>query len=451
MTALSFAGTRRWVYAQQVTGRFRTLRHRTSIVLQLILFLTPWLRIGGNPALLVDLPARRVFALGAIFTARDTVLLLLILLFLAFSLFFFTSLFGRLWCGYACPQTVFLEEWIRPLEHWIEGSRGRQMQFDKGPWAWSKIWRKAVKWGLYALAAAVVSLTLASYFERAPVLWSGGASGTMYTIVAIVAIIWFLDFAWFREQFCNYLCPYARFQSALTDDESLLLVYETARGEPRGGKDAVETGRCIECSKCVAVCPQGIDIRNGFQLECIACGACIDACNDVLGRLGHDGLIRYDSMAKQKGSRTRWLRPRTLAYGGLLGSLAAALVALLMARASFEAAVARAPGSLFTVDGDGWLRNTYIMRITNNDPSTDSIPFSVRVTGLPDAQVTVPDTRLASTESRSFVLVIRVPVKEALQRTVPIQVHVERPGRELIVDATFKTEAGEDDSHGSHD
>jgi cytochrome c oxidase accessory protein FixG len=444
---LNFAGNRHWVYAQQITGRFRTLRHRTSIVLQLILFVTPWLRIKGHPALMVDLPARRVYALGAMYTARDTLLLLLILLFLAFALFFFTSLFGRLWCGYACPQTVFLEEWIRPLEHWIEGSRGLQMKRDKGAWDFDRIWRKSAKWSLYALAAVVVSMTLASYFEDARILWTGGGSSAMYAIVGIFAAVWFLDFAWFREQFCNYLCPYARFQSALTDDESLLLVYEIARGEPRGGPDATTTGRCIECSKCVAVCPQGIDIRNGFQLECISCGACIDACDDVLGRLGHQGLIRYDSMAKQQGKKVRLLRPRTIAYGGLLTGLAAAAVAVLLARMPFEATFSRAPGSLFTVDADGWLRNTYLMRITNNDPALGERAYSVTIDGLPGATLTAPDTRLGPAESRTFPVVIRVPPDDDLPRTVPFHVLVSGPDGKLTLNATFKTEAGENDSH----
>ena len=448
---LGFAGTRKWVYAMAQEGLVRRVRRSTSLVLQAILFITPWLTVNGHPALRLDLEDRRVYAFGAIFTASDTILLLLILLFLAFSLFFFTSLFGRLWCGFACPQTVFLEEWIRPLERWIEGPRGQWMHRDQGPMTWGVVWRKAAKWGILALAALVVSLTFMSYFTGTRTLWTGQESGTAYAIVGFFALLWFLDFAWFREQFCNFLCPYARFQGAMTDEQTLQITYDTRRGEPRGGTDAKDTGRCIECNKCVAVCPQGIDIRNGFQMECIACGACIDACDDVLGRLGHQGLIRYLPLVTLENRPARKLRPRTVAYASLLTGIAGAWLALLAARASFEATLNRAPGTLFTEDRDGYLRNTYLMRITNNDPSPDSVSFSVRVEGIEDAQVTAPDSRLASTESRTFPVVVRVPASEHLARTVPIRVHVSRPGRELILTATFKTAADEDDRHGDHD
>ena len=445
-----FAGTRRWVYAMAQEGPLRRLRRFTSLLLQAILFVTPWITINGYPALQVDLEARRVSAFGALFTASDTILLLLILLFLAFCLFFFTSLFGRLWCGYACPQTVFLEEWIRPLERWIEGPRGQWMHRDQGPLTFGKAWRKAAKWSLLAGASVVVSLTFMSYFTGARAIWTGHASATEYAVVGFFALLWFFDFTWFREQFCNYLCPYARFQSAMTDDQTLLITYDTRRGEPRGVADATMTGACIACSKCVAVCPQGIDIRDGFQLECIACGACIDACDDVLGRLGHPGLIAYSSMAKAEGRGLHWIRPRTVVYAGLLAGIAAAGIALVEDRAPFEATMNRAPGSWFTEDHDGFVRNTYLMRITNNDPSQQAVSFSVRVEGLTDAQVSAPETKLAATESRTFPVIIRVPVMEDLPRTVPIRVHISRPGREVVLNTTFKTAHDEDDSHGDH-
>jgi cytochrome c oxidase accessory protein FixG len=428
-------------------GPLRRLRRWTSIGLQLILFVTPWIIVAGNPALRLDLPGRRLYALGASFTPADSILLLLILLFLAFSLFFFTSLFGRLWCGYACPQTVFLEEWIRPLERLIEGPRGQWMHRDEaGTWPWSRVWRKATKWLLLFALAVVVSMTFTSFFAGARRLWSGQASPLAYAVMGFFALLWFFDFVWFREQFCNYLCPYARFQSAMTDEQTLLITYDLKRGEPRGVHDARYTGACIDCNKCVAVCPQGIDIRNGFQLECIACGACIDACDDVLGRLGHPGLMSYTSMAAAEGKQLHRVRPRTIAYAGLLTGIAAAWLTLLATRTPFEATVARAPGSLFTTDEDGFVRNTYLMRITNNTPGKDSATFDVRVEGLPDADVTAPETRLASAESRTVPVVIRVPTRDHLARTMPFQVHVASARRERVLDATFKTGTDEDDS-----
>lgn len=433
-----FRGTRNWLYVMAVEGRLRRLRQLAAVVLHLILFIPPWIVVRGNPALRLDLEARRLYAFGAIFTASDTILLLLILLFLAFSLFFFTSLFGRLWCGYACPQTVFLEEWIRPIERWIEGPRGQWMHRDRGPLTLERIARKAAKWTVFAAASFLVSMSFMSYFAGARELWSGTAGPVEYSLVAIFAFVWFLDFAWFREQFCNYLCPYARFQSAMTDEQTLLTTYDVARGEPRGVPTARDTGACIACQKCVAVCPQGIDIRNGFQLECIACGACQDACDDVLGRLGHPGLIRYTSMAAAEGRKVRRVRPRTVVYASLLTGLAAAGIALLATRVPFEATVGRAPGSLFTIDADGFVRNTYLLELTNNRPGPE-VPFHVQVEGVPGAQVVAQDVRLASSETRTVPLVVRLPSTSSMARTIPIQVKVATPGAEQLLETTFKT------------
>jgi cytochrome c oxidase accessory protein FixG len=432
---LGFAAKRRWIYPQAVTGRWTRLRHWTFAALHLVLFLTPWITVRGNPAVLIDLPGRTLYAFGAIFTTADSVLLLLLLLFLAFSLFFFTSLFGRLWCGFACPQTVFLDSLIRPLEKLIEGDWVARRRRDEGPWTWDKAWRKGAKWSLFAILAGVIAMAFMSYFSGAAALWTGQASPVEYSLVGIFAAIWYFDLAWFREQFCNFLCPYARFQSALTDDETLLVQYDTARGEPRGGPDAKEVGRCIDCNKCVFVCPQGVDIRDGFQLECIACARCIDACTLVMGKLGHETLIDFSAPAK----RARRLRPRTVIYGGLLAGIAAAAAALLLARAPFDAAVNRAPGTLFTLDADGFVRNTYLLRVTNKQAVTGKIPFHVEVEGLPAAQVMVQDIQLGATESRTEPLIIRVPATPELPRTIPIQVRVSTPDHAVALAATFKT------------
>ena len=433
-----FSGTRKWVYPLAVDGRFQRLRRWTFLALHLVLFVIPWVMVAGHPALRFDLEDRRLYAFGAIFTAADTILLLLVLLFLAFSLFFFTSLYGRLWCGYACPQTVFLDAWIRPLERWIEGDRAQRRRRDEIGWSVDRIWRKAAKWSLFALVSFITAMAFMSFFAGARELWTGRAGPMEYTLVGIFTAGWFLDFAWFREQFCNFLCPYARFQSALTDEETLQISYDTGRGEPRGAGARAE-GRCIACNKCVAVCPAGIDIRDGFQLECVACARCVDACEDVMGSLGHESLVRYSTLAADQGRSTRRLRPRTVVYAGLLTGLAAVWTGLLLTHAPFEAGVSRAPGSLFTMDTDGAVRNTYLLRITNNDPDPEPIPFSVTVEGLAGAEVLAQDVRLGSTESRTLPLVIRVRDGGTLPRTVPIKVRVSSPRSEMVLDATFKS------------
>lgn len=453
---LGFVGTRRWVYTQHIDGRFQRLRRWTFVALHLILFGLPWLRVDGNPALLLDLPARQLYAFGAVFTAKDTLLLMLATMFLAFSLFFFTALFGRLWCGYGCPQTVLLDSWVRPIERWIEGEHTTRRRRDKAGWSFDRAWRKAAKWSVFAIAATIVAASFMSFFVPATVLWTGRASGTAYALVAIFSAVWFLDFAWFREQFCNYLCPYARLQSALVDDRTLMITYDAARGEPRGGKQAKVEGRCVACDKCVNVCPQGIDIREGFQLECIGCARCIDACTSVMGKFGHESLVQYGSLvelAKRAGgrdleappsTRPRWrrVRPRVVVYSLLLVGLFSAITGLVATRVPFEAGVTRAPGSLFTLDDDGFVRNTFLLRIANNAPSRDgsALPFALEVEGLPGgAEVVAPSVALHAAESRIVPLVVRLPVAEGQRRTVPMKLHVLSAHGERVLDMTFKT------------
>lgn len=434
------SGTREWVYPKSIQGTFTKLRRWTFLGLHLALFVVPWITVKGHPLLLIDLPHRRVHLMGSIFTPEDTIFLLLLLLFLAFSLFFFTAIFGRIWCGYACPQTVFLESWIRPLEQWIEGDRAQRRWRDEGLLTFDHAWRKAAKWGAFLAVSLLLGMAMTSLFAGARPLWTGQASPTSYAFVGIFAAFWFVDFFWFREQFCIYLCPYARFQSALTDDETLLISYDEQRGEPRGAKRSPEGG-CIACQKCVVVCPQGIDIRNGFQLECIQCARCIDACESVMSRFGHPTLVRYGSMSADRGKAPRAFRPRTLVYGGLLTTLTAAAMVLLLGRVPFEASVNRAPGSLFTVDMDGYVRNTYLLKVTNKKSSSGSVAYSVEVDGLEGAEVTAPRLTVASEESRTIPLVVRLPAAAAGARTIPLTVRIGSGSAELLLPTTFKTGA----------
>ena len=439
---LGFSKSREWVYPQSIQGRFQKIRKATFLGLHALLLIGPWLTWGGHPLIRVDVPTRRTYLFGMIFTASDTLILVLVLFFAAFSLFFFTSLWGRLWCGYACPQTVFLETWIRPIEIWIEGDRSQRKRRDQQDFSFDKAWRKVVKWTLFLMVAAFLAMAIMSVFAGARELWTGQAGPVEYALVAIITAIWFWDFTWFREQFCNYLCPYARFQSALVDDETLQIQYDLPRGEPREkGKVAAAEGRCIDCNKCVVVCPQGIDIRDGFQLECIGCARCVDACFSVMDALGHETLVDYGSIAAAEGRKVRRMRPRTAAYGGLLVGIAASVVMLVMGRVEFEASVNRAPGTLFTIDEDGYVRNTYLLNITSNQPGDGQVAYEVSVEGLEGAEIMTSDVALSTDESRTVPLVVRVPASDTLRRTIPVRVRVASPDQELLLGTTFKTGA----------
>jgi cytochrome c oxidase accessory protein FixG len=438
---LGFSGTREWVYPQSISGRFTTLRRWTFFALHLLLLVSPWIVVKGHPLLLIDIHARRVFLLGGMFTTSDTFFLLLLLLFASFALFFFTALWGRIWCGYACPQTVFLETWIRPLEIWIEGDRTTRKRRDQQGWSFDRIWRKVAKWSAFLAVSLFLGMAIVSLFVPARELWAGNAGPLAYAFVWAFTLLWYFDFIWFREQFCNFLCPYARFQSALTDEETLLIGYDPTRGEPRGGKGAATDGRCIACNKCVVVCPQGIDIRDGFQLECIQCARCIDACVSVMDKLNHRTLVEYTSLAEGEGRTVRRLRPRTYIYGGLLASLVLFGFVLLGQRVPFEATVNRAPGSLFTLDADGYVRNTYLLQITSNKAGDEPVVINVSVEGLPGAEVLTQEITLTSTETKTLPLIVRIPQGEDLLRTTPMEVRVSSPDGEILVPTTFKSGA----------
>jgi cytochrome c oxidase accessory protein FixG len=436
------SASRRWVYVKHIGGLYQRLHRVSGTLLAAGLFIIPWLTLNGRPLVRFDLPARRSYLFGQVFVASQGFDLVLIGLLAAFSLFFFTALAGRVWCGYMCPQSVTLEEWIRPIENLIEGDRAARMRRDQGPWTFDRLWRRALKYTLFAAVAVLLTMTIQSWFAGARELWTGRAGPVDYTMVGVLATGLFVDWVWFREQLCNFLCPYARFQGALTDAHSLTISYDRQRGEPRGkGKASAEAGHCIDCNKCVDVCPAGIDIRNGFQLECIACARCVDACETVMPKLGFPSLVRYSTVNADEGKKTKLIRPRTLIYVAILAVVASGLGARIAYRQPMEVTVNRTPGSLFTVDADGGVRNTFLVHVTNNDPEQTHL-YVVSVHGLENAQMSASPLELAPLESKTVPLMIRVPGGEA-DRTTPFTVKVSEVNgggkHQMERNATFKT------------
>ncbi len=312
-----------------------------------------------------------------------------------FGLFFVTALFGRVWCGWACPQTVFLEHVFRRVERWLEGDAPQRQALDQGPWTLDKIARRTVKQALFvALSAAVAHLMLA-YFVSVPELWSmvraapGEHWGSFLFVFLFTAVLYF-NFAWFREQLCVVLCPYGRLQSALIDDHSLVIGYDADRGEPRGKLGSPGAGSCLDCNRCVQVCPVGIDIRQGLQIECIGCSACIDACDTVMDKVDRRrGLIRYDSHQGLSGQKTRWWRARTKVYAALLMIGAGVTVWGLSTINPANVSLARMRGAPYFVDAAG-VRNQFLIRLVNK--RAEPVTFKVTVqAGSPAARTSISE------------------------------------------------------------
>jgi cytochrome c oxidase accessory protein FixG len=364
------SGKRKWVYPQVVTGRFSRIRKVVVTALMLILFALPWLTINGKQAVLLKIAERKFIFFGLTFWATDTFYLMLILGLLAISLFFFTSLFGRVWCGWACPQTVFLEFLFRPLEALIEGNASKRKKLDESDWNFEKIYKKSLKYSVFSLFAWFLASTILAYFVgREPLLemmtHSPFENLTPFIATLFLSGVTLFQFGWFREQFCTVVCPYARFQSVLLDSNSIVIGYDQTRGEPRG-KDKT-AGDCIDCGLCVRVCPTGIDIRNGLQLECIQCTACIDACDSIMDNLDRPrGLIRYATEKALLGEPSKLIRPRVVLYGTALLLYAFLIIFSLSNRQTAEFQIIRSVGAMpYSLTSEGKVINPYKIHLAN--------------------------------------------------------------------------------------
>src|SRR3569623_2140312 len=366
LSTLNRDGTRRWIRPKLAPGRF--LRHRRIVgnALIALFVLQPRQRIAGRPGLLIGLDSGEIDVLGVAFRPSDGFVLALLGVTIVAAVFLLTALWGRVWCGWGCPQTVYLEHVFRPIERWLEGSRGQRASRT----------RKVIKWALFSAAAFALSNVFLADFvgtdrlERwsfeSPLQHPGG-----FSLVGCVAALVLFDFGWFREQMCIVACPYGRLQSVLLDRQSLIIGYDTQRGEPRTQPKkkrlpVVEAGDCVDCAACVAVCPTGIDIRDGLQMECIGCAQCIDACDTVMTKVGRDrGLIRYTSQDALAGKPVRKLRARTIAYPLLFVLAGGLLVWDVRSRTGNELALERAAGPSFVELPDGNISAQVRLRIEN--------------------------------------------------------------------------------------
>jgi cytochrome c oxidase accessory protein FixG len=401
-------------------GRFSLIRRVVFFVLMGIYSSIPFVILGGHPAIHLDVVGRRFFLFGGSFNAQDTWMLALLVLAFFFALLFVTAWRGRVWCGWACPQTVFLEGLYRPIERWLEGSRSERLRLANRPLTAARRARtvgKHVAFVALSLALGHAALipfvplgTMPALFEDGP-----GAHPIAFGWAMALSATFYFDFAWFREQFCLVVCPYGRLQSALHDQHSIVIGYDAHRGEPRGALErtalrvvadepAAKPGDCIDCKKCAWTCPTGIDIRNGFQMECIACTQCIDVCDGVMDKIGRPrGLIRYDALNTFEGKPTKVLRPRLLLYAAAASIALLAFIAAIGMRTPFEANVIRPVGVPFTVEGTR-VRNQFEIHLVNKRPDHRHYQVSVSTPAGVEATVKTPRLSLASLAH------VRVPV-----------------------------------------
>jgi cytochrome c oxidase accessory protein FixG len=365
------------VYPRQVGGIFQVLRLSGVATLMGIYYFLPWLQWGGRQAVLLDLPARKFYIFGLVFWPQDFFYLAALLVIAALSLFFFTALAGRLWCGYACPQTVWTEVFLW-IERKVEGDRAARMKLDKAPWDFRKLRIKGSKHLLWFLLALWTGFTFVGYFTPIRELWHSAlalSTGPWETFwILFYGFATWGNAGFMREQVCIYMCPYARFQSAMFDKDTLIITYDSARGEPRGARKksldykGAGLGDCVDCSICVQVCPTGIDIRNGLQYQCIGCAACIDACDEVMDKMGYPkGLIRYTTEHALTGGKTHVVRPRVAIYAGILLLLSSGLVYGIATRTPLIVDIIRDRLALYRETGDGLIENVYTFKLINKD------------------------------------------------------------------------------------
>ncbi|MEO7245402.1 MAG: cytochrome c oxidase accessory protein CcoG [Rubrivivax sp.] len=446
------------IYARAVSGWFAGWRWAFVWATQLLFYGLPWLPWNGRQAMLFDLGARRFYIFDLVLYPQDFIYLTGLLVISAFGLFLFTAVAGRLWCGFACPQTVYTEIFMWAERH-IEGDRMRRMKRDAGGWTLDRLWRSTAKHAVWIAIALWTGFTFVGYFTPIRELWLAatqlGFGPWEWFWVLFYGLATYGNAGFLREQVCKYMCPYARFQSAMFDRDTMVISYDAERGEPRGTRGrktdlkAAKLGHCIDCTLCVQVCPTGIDIRKGLQFECIGCAACIDVCDGVMDKMQYPrGLIRY---ATENGMAQHWsraqmlrhvLRPRVLIYTTILLLITALVFGSLWLRSPFKVDVVRDRGSLARVVDDGWVVNVYQVQVMNTTEQPQR--YRVSAAGLEGAVLTPADeVPVAPADARWIPVSVRVP-PEVAARAGPgaheLRFEVQRLPRQADDDALTLTE-----------
>lgn len=412
------------IYPREVTGRYARLRTLAVWVLLGLFYVMPWITWNGRQAVLFDLPARKFYVFGLVLWPQDFIFLTGLLVIAAISLFFFTALGGRLWCGYACPQTVWTEAFLW-MERIAEGRRSERMKLDKAPWSAHKLARKAAKQAMWIGFSLWTGITFVGFFTPIETLFGKIATLSLgpweWFWTLFYGFATYGNAGFLREQVCKYMCPYARFQSAMFDRDTMIVTYDAVRGEPRGsrrrGADpaALKLGSCVDCTLCVQVCPTGIDIRKGLQYECIACAACIDACDGVMDKMSYPrGLIRYTTQNALERKPTRIVRPRTIIYAVILGGLLTAFGVGLAKRTPVDVDVIRDRNALYRLLEDGRVENVYSVKILNKTERAHRFVVSVRGAGELTVEPQPAQFEVASGEVFPATVRVRRPAYEPL-------------------------------------
>ncbi len=444
ISTVDASGKRVWVYAKKPSGIFHNKRIIVSTVLLLLFFIGPFIQWHDRPFLLLNIFERKFILFGHVFWPQDFFLLAITAITFFVFIILFTVAFGRVWCGWACPQTLFMEMVFRKVEYWIEGDANEQRRLNNSSWNSSKIFKKSIKHLIFIVIALLIAHVAMAYLigiDQVKEIISQPPTEHLSGFIGLLVFtsIFYGVFSWFREQACIVVCPYGRLQSVLLVKDSIVVAYDWLRGEKRGklkkdqSKITEKQGDCIDCKLCVHVCPTGIDIRNGTQLECVNCTACIDACDDVMTKIEKPkGLIRYSSYNAIKDGKQKLLTPRTIGYSVVLTALLSLLSYFIFTRADIETTILKAPGTLYTKTDDGKITNLYTLEFMNKtfeDINLDlkiESPIAATLKKIGDEKIVVPKEGFLKS-----IVMVKLPEEALTNRKTIIEVGIYKAGKRI--------------------